>query len=238
MRNSPGHVDLLYVKQGVARRVRCRNVIYAGYYAMLPYLCPEVPPAQREALSKAVRSPLVYVTVAMRNWHPWVRMGVHLINNPLGFYTYAKLDYPVSLGRQRFARTPDEPILVHLSHVPHAPQPLADRRAEVRAARQVLYTRPFAEFESALREELTRMLGPGGFDAGRDIAAITVNRWGHGYACDLNPLGDPDSREDTAAIARSSVGRISVAGSDAAWQAYAHAAIDEAHRAVAEVLAR
>jgi spermidine dehydrogenase len=238
MRNSDNRVDLLYVKSGAARRVRCRHAIHAGYLGMVPYLCADVPPAQRAALSLAVRAPLVYVSVAMRNWRPWVKSGVHLINNPLGFYTVAKLDYPVSLGRYRFARSPDEPILVHLSHVPHAPQPLADRRAELRAARQVLYTRPFADYEDKLREELTRMLGPGGFDAGKDIASITVNRWGHGYAYDLNPLSDPGAGEDTARLARSAVGRISLAGSDAAWDPYAQSAIDQAHRAAQEVLAR
>lgn len=164
------------------------------------------------------------------------RQGVHLINNPMGFYGVVKLDYPVSLGRYRFARTPEEPILIHLSHTPHAPQPLADRNAELRAARQVLYNRPFADFETALRDELTRMLGPGGFDADRDIAAITVNRWGHGYAHDVNRLGDPDAPADLAERARAAIGHISLAGSDAAWSAYAHAAIDEAHRAAGEVL--
>ena len=165
-------------------------------------------------------------------------MGVHLVNNPTGFYNAAKLDYPVSLGSYRFAKTPDEPILVHLSHIPQAPAPTSDRRAAVRAARTLLYTRPFDDFEAALRDELTRILGPGGFDAGRDIAAITVNRWGHGYAYDINPLSDPAATGAVAVTARQAIGRISVAGSDAAWTAYAHAAIDEAHRAASEVVAR
>jgi spermidine dehydrogenase len=237
MRNARGGVDVLYVRAGEVRRIRCKKVIHAGFYAMLPYLCPDVPATQRSELALGVRSPLVYINVAVRNWRPWVKQGVHYIENPTGFYSVAKLDYPVSLGQYRFARTPDEPILIHLSHTPHAPQPLADRRAEVRAARQVLYTRPFSEFEAALRDELTRMLGPGGFDADRDIAAITVNRWGHGYAYDINPLNDPTVPENLPEMARAAIGNISVAGSDAAWTAYAHAAIDEAHRAAAEVLA-
>jgi spermidine dehydrogenase len=35
------------------------------------------------------------------------------------------------------------------------------------------------------------MLGDGGFDAERDIAAITVNRWPHGYAYEYNDYDDP-----------------------------------------------
>jgi len=237
LRNAKGGVDVLYVRAGEVRRIRCKKAIYAGFYAMLPYLCADVPALQRSELALGVRSPLVYIAVAVRNWRPWVKRGVHLINNPTGFYSIAKLDYPVSLGQYHFARTPDEPIIIHLSHTPHAAAPLADRRAEVRAARQVLYTRPFADFEAALRDELTRMLGPGGFDADRDIAAITINRWGHGYAYDINPLTDPSAPENLPEMARAAIGNISVAGSDAAWTAYAHAAIDEAQRAATEVLA-
>jgi spermidine dehydrogenase len=205
---------------------------------MLPYVCKDLSARQRSLLSKAIRAPLVYVNVAMRNWRPWAKLGTHLINNPTGFYSYLKLDYPVSLGRYRFARTPDEPILVHLTHIPRfAPDP-TDRREALRDARRELYVRPFHDFETALREELTRILGPGGFNADQDIAGITVNRWGHGYAYDPNPLSDPKSSGGEAKAARAPVGRISLAGSDAAWDAYAHAAIDEAHRAAAEVVAR
>lgn len=233
LQNAGGHVDVLYVSGRGIRRVRARNVVYAGHFAMLPYICADLPEPQRAAVALGVRAPLVYVTVAMRNWRPWVARGVHTVNNPTGFYDVAKLDYPVSLGSYRFARTPDEPILVHLSHIPDPPAPIADLSASLRAARAVLYRRPFADFEHALRDELTRILGPGGFDADRDIAAITVNRWGHGYAFpqELLPAG-------TAALSRQPVGHISFAGSDAAWIAYAHAAIDEAKRAADEVEVR
>jgi spermidine dehydrogenase len=87
-----------------------------------------------------------------------------------------------------------------------------------------------------VRDELTRILGPGGFDADRDIAAITVNRWGHGYAYDANPLYDDMSaaaREKS--IGSAPLGRIHFAGTDAAWMAYVHKAIDSAHRAAAEI---
>ena len=146
-----------------------------------------------------------------------------------------KLDYPVSLGRYRCAHGPNEPIVLHLVHIPQPLSPVPDRRASLRAARQVLYGRPFSDFENALRDQLTRALGPGGFDAERDISAITVNRWGHGYAYDLDKLSDPTRSPEFFAASGARLGRISVAGSDSAWTAYAHAAIDEAYRASREV---
>ena len=41
------------------------------------------------------------------------------------------------------------------------------------------------------------MLGPGGFFSGRDIAAITVNRWPHGYSYVANSLFDPEDYDST-----------------------------------------
>ena len=79
------------------------------------------------------------------------------------------------------------------------------------------------------------MLGRGGFDEERDILAITVNRWSHGYSWGVNTLvDDEDEAAKTIELARRKAGRVTIANSDAAWQAYAHAAIDEAHRAVGE----
>jgi spermidine dehydrogenase len=224
-------VDVLYTSGGTVRRIRARHAIYAGYESMLPYICPDLGTAQRDAVAACVKAPLVYVNVALRNWHAWVRSGVHNINNPAGFYPIFKLDYPVSLGDYQCARRPDEPILVHFVYIPRVPEPLSDRRLMLRAARGQLYSMEYGEFERAVREELTCALGPGGFVADRDIAAITVNRWGHGYAYDSNSLFDTPQDHAMQQRGRQPIGRISIGGSDAAWSAYAHDAIEQGYRA-------
>jgi spermidine dehydrogenase len=234
--NNPAGVDVLYAQGEKLTRVSANHAVYAGYSAMLQYICPELGPAQRKAVSDQVRAPLVYVNVAIRNWQSWVNRGIHYVNNPAGFYSNLKLDFPVSLGDYHCPTRPEEPIILHLIHVPWVDAPIKDLRSNLRAARAVLYARPFSDFESHARDELTRILGPGGFGADRDIAAITVNRWGHGYAYDPNPIFDDmaqGEREITASIAP--VGRIHFAGTDAAWMAYAHFAIDSAHRAAREI---
>jgi hypothetical protein len=55
----------------------------------------------------------------------------------------------------------------------------------------LLYHLKLADFQERVRDELTRILSAGGFDAGHDVAAITVNRWGHGYAYSGDPVFDP-----------------------------------------------
>jgi spermidine dehydrogenase len=101
-----------------------------------------------------------------------------------------------------------------------------------------LLSTPFATFERNIREQLARTLRKGGFDSARDITAITVNRWPHGYAPEYNPLFDPDVPESERAhvLGRAQFGRITVANSDAGGAAYTDSAIDQGHRAVMELL--
>ena len=99
----------------------------------------------------------------------------------------------------------------------------------------------FATFERNVRDQLARMLGAGGFDAARDIRAITVNRWPHGYTYQYNSLWDPfwiSGAPLPCVAARQPFGRIAIANADAAAYAYTDAAIDQAYRAVGEVLKR
>jgi spermidine dehydrogenase len=234
--NAAAGVDVLYVRNGEPTRVAAGRVVYAGYLAMLPYICPELADTQRRADADQVKAPLIYVNLVLRNWHSWVNRGVHYVNNPAGFYTNIKLDYPVSLGDYRFPKNPDEPMVLHMLHVPWPEGPTRNLRAALRAARAIAYTLPFDEFENRANDELTRILGAGGFEAQRDIAAITVNRWGHGYAYDMNTLfDDPVAAYRAMRASREPIGSIHIAGSDAAWMAYAHYAIDAAHAAVQEI---
>jgi len=231
--NTPGGVDVGYVRDGVAHRVRAKQAVYAGYNGMLPYLLAELNADQKSALSLGVKAPLVYAKLAVRNWQAWVDAGVHEVTNAMGFYSRIKLDYPVSLGDYRFARSPRDPIVVHLVHSP-IPNAGTDQRSAWRAGRTRLQETSFAQFEAHAFDELGRILGKA-FDPKRDVAAISVYRWAHGYAYGFNSLFDREQDLSRQDVARRPVGRIAIANSDASWSAYAHAAIAEAARAVREL---
>ena len=96
---------------------------------------------------------------------------------------------------------------------------------------------PFEDYERELRSVLNSLLGAGGFDAARDILAITVNRWPHGYARDHIDLEDADWNVEPPpeVVGRQRFGNIAIANSDAAADAYTHTAIDQAWRAVNEL---
>jgi spermidine dehydrogenase len=229
-------VDVVYVRGGKPERVRTRSCILACYNAIIPSLCPEMPATQKAALAMAVKAPLVYTNVLIRDWSAFQKLGVSSLHAPAGFHSGITLDFPVSLGDYRCPRTPEEPMILHLTRVPARPGLPA--RDQSRAGRAELLQMPFETFERETREQLARALDGGGFDPARDIAGLTVNRWPHGYAQGQNSLWDPDWSEDERPwiVGRARFGRISIANSDAAATPLTQAAIAMGHRAVAEVL--
>jgi spermidine dehydrogenase len=234
---TPG-VEVTYVRHGAVQRVRGRHAILAGYNMMIPYLCPELPEDQKQALHWPVKVPLVYVNVMIRNWQSFHKLGIRSAYFPGGFFTTATLDFPVSLGGYTYPSNPSEPTLLHLTHVPTFPGQGLIPREQHRMGHYALLTTPFDVFERHVREQLAALLGPAGFDAAADILAITVNRWPHGYAYEYNELFDPEWKPGEAPheIGRRRFGRISIANSDAEAHAYVDGAINAAHRAVGEVL--
>ena len=236
VRNVDDGVHIGYSRGGQLAQVRGKRCILACYNMMIPYLLKDLPAPQAHALSQNVKFPLVYTKVVIRNWQAFQKLGVHEIYAATQPYSRIKLDYPVSMGGYDHPRDPTQPIGLHLVYVPTSPNSGMNARDQARAGRGKLYGQTFEQLEAQLRDQLQRMLGPGGFNHTTDILGITVNRWSHGYAYFSNSLfDDADESEALMNLARKPVGHVSIANSDAAWSAYAHAAIDEAFRAVREV---
>jgi spermidine dehydrogenase len=233
---SANDVDIVYARGGALSSVRARACVLACYNMIIPYLCPELPERQKEALHYASKIPLLYVSVALRNWLAFKALGVAQVYAPGSYFSSLALNEVVDIGGYASARSPDEPMLVHMTRVPTVPG--LPEREQHRIGRQDILSTSFATYERNIRDQLDRTLGPGGFDAARDIAAITVNRWPHGYTYEYNPLFDPDwpPGEAPHEVGRARFGRIAIANSDAGAAAYTDSAIDQAHRAVAELL--
>jgi spermidine dehydrogenase len=208
---------------------------------MIPHLCPELPAPQREALALQVKSPILYTSVALRNWQAWKKLGIGAAIAPTGYHINAMLDFPVSLGSYRFAEEPDDPIVVHMERFPHRSNMGLTPRVQHRLGRYELLSTTFETLERNVRGQLAGMLSAGGFDPARDIEGITVNRWAHGYARWYNPLfesyyyEDRDDERYPHVQARKRFGRIAIANSDAGARAMFEAAVEQGHRAAAEL---
>ncbi len=233
-----GGVVVTYLRSGSgkAHTVRARNCVLACYNMMIPYLCPELPEVQKKALHALVKTPLVYTSVALRNWESFHKLGTYSVYAPGGYHSTFNLNWHVDIGGYRSAVAPAEPILVHMTRTPC--QPGLTELEQHKAGRAELLVTPFATFERNIREQLARTLSAGGFDPARDIEAITVNRWPHGYAPEYNPLFDPEVPETERPNVRGRLpfGRITIANSDSGGGAYTDVAIDQADRAVEELL--
>jgi spermidine dehydrogenase len=229
-------VEVAYVQSGRGCTVRAGGVVLAGYNMMIPYLCPELPAEQQKALHSLVKTPLVYTSVALRNWEAFERLKIHYVYAPGSYHAYFHLNPHVNIGAYHSTPSPKDPILVHMVRTPCKPG--LSEFDQNRAGRAELLATSFETFERNIRDQLARTLGDGGFDPAADITAITVNRWPHGYAPEYNSLFDPDLPESQRphALGRRRFGRITIANSDAGGGAYTDVAIEQGHRAVTELL--
>lgn len=234
-------VDVSYVTGGRAFKVRGKHCILAGYNGMIPHLCPELPQAQKENLAYGVKVPFVWANVLLRTGAAVRRGGASVYECAGSFFELVAHAPPVALGNYRAPTKPEYPMVMFMGHVP---SPAGDgsqsARELFRAGRGRLITTPFSDYEKEIRKQLSGMFGGYGFDADRDIEAITVNRWSHGYAYEYFDLHDPDWAEGEAPheLGRARFGRISIANSDSESYAYVHGAIDAALRAVGEQLSK
>ena len=233
---SAKEVEVSYARGGKVYTARAKNSILACWHVVIPYICEELPDKQKEALASAQKVPLLYTNVAVRNWTAFHKLGTNAVYAPGMYHSYVNLDLPVSIGGYQCARKPEEPIVVHLMKA--ACHPGLPARDQHRMGRMELFTTDFETMERNIRDQMARTLGPGGFDPARDITAITVNRWPHGYAYEYNSLFDKfwlEGGVTPCEIARTPWGRIAIANADAGAYAYTDEAINQAYRAVGEL---
>ena len=231
-------VHLTYVHANEAHTLRARKCIMACYNSAIPYICPELPEEQKAGLAYNVKVPLTYTKVMVPNWRAFTELGVRFVYFTKDFYKQVELDYPVSIGAYQFGADPDRPMTLHMCHVPYFDD--IQGPEQWRAGRRQMLETPFSTFEFHVRDQLDQALAGGGFDADRDISAITVNRWAHGYSYSPHLLWEPDyesENEKPWVVGRQAFGRITIANSDAGAEADTNSAITQSFRAVQEALA-
>ena len=229
-------VEIAYFRGGDVQTVSARACVLACWNMMIPYLCPELPAKQKEALRYLVKTPLIYANVALRNWTAFKALGVSSVYAPGSYFSSLSLNAVVDIGDYKSPRSPGEPMLVRMVRTPC--QPGLPERDQNRAGQHDIFNTTFETFERNIRDQLARILGPGGFDAASGVTGITVNRWPHGYAYEYNQLFDPEwpEAQQPHVIGRARFGCIAIANSDSGAAAYTDSAIDQAYRAIQELL--
>ena len=238
-------VEVIYVNQGKLYKVSGKKCILACYNGIIPELCPELPKNQKEALKYNVKVPLVWIQVAMKNWHMFAKKGISRAISPNSFFNNMYIDFPVSIGDYQYPQTFDEPVVFLMNHVPTRPYEGLTNREQHRKGRYDILKLSFQDYEDKIIDHLSAMFGSDFKE--EDLAGITVNRWAHGYSYEYNSLFDnaffdgrmPDSMNNERyphVMGRKPIGNISIANSDSGGSAYVDAAIVQADRAVNELL--
>ena len=221
---------------GAPMSVKAGHVVLACWHRVIPYLTDEISADQIEALNDQQKVPLIYTNVQLRNWEALAALKIDGVRAPGNFWSGFEIDFPVSMGSYTFADVPADPVILHLSKV--MVEPGLSSRDQALAGKRALMTLTFEDMERSIRDLLDKALAGSGFDPATDIEAITCNRWSHGYAYEYMRPWDafwPDGPLPIEA-ARQPWGRISVANADSGAYAYAHSAIDQAVRAVRELI--
>lgn len=230
-------VAVSYLRDGEVLRVQSRHCVMACYHAIIPHLCPQLPQPQREAMQYQVKHPLLLSNVLIRNTAALDRLGIDSVNCPGRLHESLFTFRGINTGGYEHDIADSGPVsLVFWGSISPPPEAV-DIKAQLRASRAIMLGLSFEDYEREIRTVLDGLLGPAGFDVARDVLAITVNRWPHGYAYEYLDLWDADwpAGEAPHEIARQPFGRIAFANADAGASAYTHVAIDQAWRAVTEL---
>ena len=231
-------VQITYLKDEKMRRVTADRVVMAGQQHLNKRVVTDLPEAYRAAMDEFKHSPMLTVNVALRNWKFMDNMGVASVrwfgDNMGGWFTSLRKQMILD-GEEPMPLDPEKPTVLTLYNSFCTPGlPLHEQTV---AARMQLFSLSYADVENEVRSQFTKMFGPGGFDADRDIAGITLNRQGHAYL--VTPPGfffGKDGNPPPSDVIRQPHGRIAFAHSELMgyqmWEGAAH----EGERAAKQML--
>ena len=230
-------VRVTYAKDGKMHSVRARHAICAGQQHANRHICHDVSPEVRKAMNAFHHAPMLTLNVALRNWKFLENLGVAAVRWFEGFGWWTSLRRNLVLdGHETQPLDPDKPVIL-TQYIPFL-QPGVPFPDQCTAARMQLFSMRFADIESAVRDQFTRMFGHYGFDADRDIAAIIANRQGHAYLVNRPGMQfGKDGQPSPMTILRKPFNRIAFSHSELSGAQMWETAAEEGKRAAEQILA-
>ena len=176
-------VIVIYARGGKLYGAHAKVAILCGQQHANRHICRDISPEYREAMNHFHHAPMLTVNVAVRNWKFLEKLGIASARWFEGFGWWLSLRRNLEIpGQVTQPLDPAKPTVLTLYNpfpLPGVPFP-----QQCTLARMELFNMSYAQIEAAVRAQFTRLFGDYGFDAGRDIAGIITNRWGHAYVVD------------------------------------------------------
>ena len=234
--NRENAVYLSYSNGGKNHAIAARHCVMACYHSILPYICPSLSERQKVAQSYQVKYPLLLTNVLIRSRAPFTQLGIDGASCPGRMHASLFLGSGIETGGYEQSLTDPGPVPVTFWGSLAPTEGVTHVKDQLRSSREKMLRLSFEDYEREVRSVLQNLLGATGFRADRDILAITVNRWPHGYSHEYLDLWDEDwpLGEAPHEVARQRFGNITFANADAGASAYTHTAIEQAARAVGE----
>ncbi|MEM9182816.1 MAG: FAD/NAD(P)-binding protein [Pseudomonadota bacterium] len=230
-------VNVTYLKDGKMYRVIADKVVMAGQQHMNKRVVSDLPPSYTQAMDQFIHSPMLVINVALRNWKFMDKLGVASVRwfgSDMGWFTTLRRQMILD-GEEPMPLDPEKPTVLTMYNsfcMPGMPA-----KEQTVAARMQLFAMPYAQIEQQIIDQFTKMFGPGGFDAERDIAGITVNRQGHAYLVTTPGFFfGKDGKPAPSDVIRQPHGRIAFAHAELKGYQMWEGAVDEAERAVGQLL--
>jgi spermidine dehydrogenase len=229
-------VEIVYTKDGKFYKCHAKSVICAGGSWTAKHILLDLPEAHRNAYAQFHRAPCLMANIAVRNWRFLYKLGLTECQWFEGIGNYLTMRKVADFGTGPATINPDTPAVINLKILFSTPGlPLQE---QVVRGRGELFSTPFRVYEQRIREQFSTLFARSGFNAKRDIAGIILNRWGHAY---LSPqpgffFGSAAQPAPGEFLRTSPYGRIAFANSDLAGIMDHRMSIQEARRAVEQVL--
>jgi spermidine dehydrogenase len=229
-------VTIVYTREGKPYRVRARSVVMAGGSWTTKHIVRDLPADHRAAYRQFYRSPCMMANIAVRNWRFLYNMGITGCQWFEGLGNYLQVRKLALCGAQSPTISPDSPTVITLKVLYSYPGQSTEQQGH--SGRAELFATPFREYEQQIRQQFSEMFARSGFDAGRDVAGIILNRWGHAY---LSPapgffFGKNGQPAPGDVLRSAPFGRIAFANTDLSGVADHRSSIIEADRAVGQLL--
>ncbi|HLV88618.1 MAG TPA: FAD/NAD(P)-binding protein [Candidatus Sulfotelmatobacter sp.] len=229
-------VTLAYTCGGKTYRVKARSVVMAGGSWTTQHIVRDLPDDRKEAYAQFYRSPCMVANIAVRNWRFLYKMGISGCQWFEGLGSYLQIRKTALCGADSPTIGPDSPVVLTVKVLYSYPGKSAEQQGHMGRAEMISI--PFREYERQIRQQFTDMFASSGFDAGRDIAGIILNRWGHAYASPAPGFYfGKDGKPAPGDVLRAApFGRIAFANTDLSGTPDHKSSIIEADRAVGQLL--
>jgi spermidine dehydrogenase len=229
-------VWVTYVQGGKTYRLKAKSVVMAGGGWITRHVVRDLDASRRDAYVGFYYAPYLVANVAVRSWNFLYKRGISGVRWFEGLGSFTEVRQMAKFGVDSPVAGPDLPTVLTL-FVDFA-KPGLPAAEQGHKGRMELLSTSFRDYERKIREQMTEMFGPTGFDAKRDIAGIVLNRWGHAF---VNPqpgffFGANGKAAPRDALRNAPFGRIAFSHSDLSGANDHRNAFLESHRAVGQLL--